>query len=157
MTDRTIEPHGARALPGQRAMNVLMRGVLAAPGLAHLAGKRLLVLYVIGRKSGKEYRIPVAYEREGGELLIGTSARWARNLRTGDIVTMRFLGKLVKMRVSMDVTERAATADYALIASKNPAFAKFNRLTVTDGVVSADDLRAAWAAGARGIRLAPLR
>lgn len=156
MTETTT-PQAARALPAQRAMNALMRGILATPGLAQLMGRQLVVLYVIGRKTGARYKVPVAYLRDGDELLIGTSARWVRNLRTGDTLMVRYLGRLVEVRVSMDDTEATATADYALIASRNPAFAKFNRLSVDNGIVDSGDLHAAWVAGARGIRLAPLR
>lgn len=155
MTDTTT-PQTARALPGQRAMNALMRGVLATPGLARLAGRGLIVLYVVGRKSGAQYTIPVAYVRDGDELLIGTSARWVRNLRTGDTLTVRYLGRRVEMSVQVDAGEAEAIADYATIVGQNAAFAKFNRITVDgDGRPNADDLRAAWKAGARGIRLTP--
>jgi hypothetical protein len=157
MSQLQNEPQAARALPGQRAVNVVMRAVLATPGLAQLAGKKVIVLYVVGRKTGTTYPIPVAYERDGAELLIGTSARWARNLRTGDTMTVRHLGRRMRMHVTIHSGEAEVTADYGFIVSRNPAFAKFNRIEVSStGVPDADDLHAAWAAGARGIRLTPL-
>jgi len=144
----------AGALPAQRAVNAVMRAVLATPGLAQLIGRRLLVLYVVGRKSGKQYVVPVAYLKDGDELLIGTSARWVRNLRTGDLLNVRYLGRRVRLAVRVSTSEAAVTADYGLIAANNPAFAKFNHLRVSsEGIPNADDLRAAWRAGARGIRL----
>ena len=41
----------ARTMPGQRAVNLLVRGLLRTPGLAPIVGGRLVTLYVVGRKS----------------------------------------------------------------------------------------------------------
>jgi hypothetical protein len=47
-------------MPGQRAVNLLVRGLLRTPGLAPIVGARLVTLYVVGRKSGRHYCVPVA-------------------------------------------------------------------------------------------------
>jgi len=54
--------------------------------LSRAAGRRLITLYVVGRKSGKRYSVPVAYTRDGDTLVVGTPFAWARNLRTGEPV-----------------------------------------------------------------------
>ena len=64
----------AHTMPGQRAVNLLVRGLLRAPGLAPIVGGRLVTLYVVGRKSGRHYCVPAAYMAEGNDLLIGTSS-----------------------------------------------------------------------------------
>jgi hypothetical protein len=39
-------------MPGQRAVNLVVRALLLAPGLAPIVGDRLVTLYVVGCKSG---------------------------------------------------------------------------------------------------------
>ncbi len=48
-------------------MGLLLRSPLHGP-----LGKRLLLLEYTGRKSGKRFRLPVAYVREERELLLAT-------------------------------------------------------------------------------------
>lgn len=43
-------------------------------------GKALITLYVVGRKSGRHYTVPVAYVPHDGALLFGTPFGWGRNL-----------------------------------------------------------------------------
>ena len=62
----------AQTLPLQGLVNQLVRGLLRVPLLCRLVGRRLITLYVIGRKSGRQYGIPVAYTRQQGVLLVGT-------------------------------------------------------------------------------------
>jgi hypothetical protein len=38
-------------MPGRRAVNLLVRALLRAPGLALIVCDRLVTLYVVGRKS----------------------------------------------------------------------------------------------------------
>jgi GGDEF domain-containing protein len=47
-------------MPGQRVVNLLVRGLLRTPGPAAIVGGRLAILYVVGRKSGRRYSVPVA-------------------------------------------------------------------------------------------------
>jgi hypothetical protein len=63
----------AQTMPGQRLVNLLVRGMLRTPGLCRLVGSRLVTLYVVGRKSRRCYPVPVAYLAQGEDLLIGTS------------------------------------------------------------------------------------
>jgi hypothetical protein len=65
----------AQTLPMQGLVNRLIRAVLRAPLLGRLAGKRLVTLYVVGRKSGRRYAVPVAYTRRGDSLLVGSQLR----------------------------------------------------------------------------------
>src|SRR5438034_11777581 len=63
------------------------------PGPSRIIGSRLATLYVAGRKSGRRYPVPVSYLAHGDDLLIGTSSGWARNLREGEPVAIRFKAK----------------------------------------------------------------
>lgn len=63
----------AHTMAGQRVVNLLVRGLLRIPGLGPIVGGRLVTLYIVGRKSGRSYSVPVAYIGDGNDLLIGTS------------------------------------------------------------------------------------
>jgi len=130
--------------------------MLRTPGLAPIAGSRLVTLYVVGRKSGRRYRVPVAYVTEGDGLLIGTSSGWGRNLRTGEPIAIRLKGKRRRADVHVSATEPEVVSAYAHMARANPTFAKFSNIHLSeDGEPDHHDLHLAWAAGARAIRLTP--
>lgn len=146
----------AQTLRFQGAVNALMRGALRTPLLCRLAGKRLTELHVVGRSSQRRYRIPVAYLRDGDSLLIGTPFAWGRNLRTGEPITIRLKGRLRVADVEVITDERGVTEAYRLMARDNHNFASFNSIGFDpSGEPRSDDLRLAWAAGARAFRLAP--
>lgn len=143
---------------GQRWVNLLVRGLLRTPGLCRIIGNRLVTVYVVGRKSGRSYPVPVAYLRQGHDLLIGTSSAWGRNLRTGDPVVMRFKGKLLRADVRTFTKKADVVSAYAHMARVNPAFARFTNVRVgADGEPDSHDLHLAWRGGARAIRLTPQR
>jgi len=48
-------PVRAQTLPVQGSANRIVRGLLRAPLLCRLAGRRLLVVYLVGRRSGRHY------------------------------------------------------------------------------------------------------
>jgi hypothetical protein len=144
----------AQTLALQSVVNRVMRGVLRTPLLCRAAGKRLIVVYFDGRKSGRRYAVPVAYVRDGDDLLVGTPFRWVRNLRTGEQITLRHKGKRRAADVQVYTDEADVVAKYALMARENHQFAKFNRIGFDDtGNPDEADLHLAWAAGARAVRL----
>ena len=138
----------------QGAANRLVRGLLRVPVVSRGIGRRLVTIYAVGRKSGKRYAVPVSYTRHEGTLLVGTPFRWARNLRTGEPVQIRYLGRLRTADVHVDTDEEAVVAGYAVIARDNASFARFNRIGSDEhGDPDPADLRRAWRAGARVVRL----
>lgn len=146
----------ARLLAAQDLVNRIVRGLLRTPLLSRLAGRRLVTLYITGRKSGRRYVLPVAYTRHEGDLLIGTPFGWGRNLRTGEPVTIRFKGRRRLADVLVLADEREVVDAYAVMARDNRAFAKFNDIGFDPaGNPVPADLRLAWAAGARAFRLTP--
>jgi deazaflavin-dependent oxidoreductase (nitroreductase family) len=143
---------------GQRWVNLLVRGLLRTPGFCRIIGNRLVTVHVVGRKSGRRYSVPVAYVRQGDDLLIGTSFAWGRNLRTGDTVAMKFKGKLLQADVRAFTKEADVVLAYAHMARVNPAFARFTNVRlVAEGEPDSHDLHLAWRGGARAIRLTPQR
>src|SRR5258708_24972083 len=79
----------AQRLALQGVANGVVRGMLRAPVVSRFGGERLVTLYVVGRKSGRRFTLPVAYTKQGKDLLIGTPFGWGRNLRTGEPLTIR--------------------------------------------------------------------
>src|SRR5215207_1101765 len=94
----------------QGVANWIVRGLLRAPVISRGIGQRLITLYVVGRKSGKRYTVPVAYTPHGGVLLIGTPFAWGRNLRTGEPVEVRFKGRRRTADVRV-LTDEAAVVE----------------------------------------------
>lgn len=149
---------GARAqtLALQGLANRVVRGMLRTPLLRRVVGNRLITVYVVGRKSGRHYAVPVAYTWHDAILLIGTLFAWGRNLRTGQPVDIRLRGKRRPADVEVLTDEAGVTEDYAIMAHDNHAFAKFNKIGFDEaGNPNSTDLHLAWAAGARVIRLTP--
>ena len=146
----------AQTLAAQSLVNRIIRGLLRTPLVSRLVGSRLVTVYVVGRKSGRHYTVPVAYTRHEGDLLIGTPFGWGRNLRTGEAVAIRLKGRrrLADVRVLAD--EQGVVDAYAIMARDNHNFAKFNSIGFdSDGNPVPADLHLAWAAGARAFRLTP--
>lgn len=138
----------------QGVANRIVRGLLRTPILSRRVGQHLITLYVVGRKSGKRYTVPVAYTADEGTLLIGTPFGWGRNLTTGVPVEVRYQGRRRVADVSAHTDEDQVVKDYAVIARANRNFANFNKIRI-DGQGNPDpgDLHLAWADGARSIRL----
>jgi deazaflavin-dependent oxidoreductase (nitroreductase family) len=146
----------AQTLGAQKLVNRLVLGLLRTPLLSQAIGRRLVTLYVTGRKSGRRYAIPVAYTRQDGDLLIGTPFGWGRNLRSGEPVTIRLRGRLRQADVQAYRDEADVTRAYAVMSSDNHNFARFNQITIgPGGQPDPGDLHKAWAAGARAFRLTP--
>jgi len=146
----------AQTLVLQGLVNRIVRGLLRTPLLCRVVGNRLITVYVVGRKSGRHYAVPVAYTRHDGILLIGTSFAWGRNPRTGEPVDIRFKGKRRPADVEVLVDENGVAEHYTVMARDNHNFAKFNKIGLDQaGNPSLTDLHLAWDAGARGFRLTP--
>ena len=140
----------------QGAANRVVRGLLRVPLLANLMGSRLVVLYLVGRKTGRRYSIPVAYIRHDGTLLIGSPFGWGRNLRTGEPVDIRLKGRRRPADVEVIADEAGVVELYGAIARENRAFANFNKIAIhPDGRPDQEQLHRLWLAGARVFRLTP--
>jgi hypothetical protein len=140
----------------QGAANAVTQGLLRVPLLNRLVGRRLIVIEVVGRTSGKVYRVPVAYTRHDGTLLVGTPFRWGRNLRTGEPVTILLMGRRTTADVVAFTEEPDVVTAYGIMARDNRQFASFNKIRLDEhGVPDPEDLHLAWEGGARAFRLTP--
>jgi len=107
-----------------RAVNVPMRAVLGLPFATPLGGSLMLISYT-GRKSGKAYRQPVSYVRDGDTLLTPGGGRWTLNLADGRAVRIRRRGRDESARPEL-VTEPAEVERLlGVIAGKNPRATRF--------------------------------
>jgi deazaflavin-dependent oxidoreductase (nitroreductase family) len=146
----------AQKLAMQGLANGVVRGLLRTPLLSSAVGGKLVTLYVTGRKSGRRYTVPVAYTRQGDDLLIGTPFGWGRNLRTGEPVQIRLKGRLRQADVQVYKDEADVTRAYAAMCRDNKQFAGFNKVGFDPaGNPNPEDLHLAWMAGARAFRLTP--
>ena len=146
----------ARTLPGQSVVNRIVRAPLHVPLLNRVVGARLVVIEVVGRRSGTRYDVPVAYTRQGADLLVGTPFAWGRNLRSGEPVTIRLQGSRRSADVEAITDEAGVIEAYATMARDNHRFAAFNGIGFDDeGRPDPADLRLAWTNGARAFRLTP--
>jgi hypothetical protein len=146
----------AETMAAQGLANRVVRGLLRTPLLSRAVGSRLVTLYIVGRKSGRRYTIPVAYTRDKDDLLIGTPFAWGRNLRTGEPVEILLKGRRRQADVRAYKDEADVTGLYATMCRDNKQFASFNKIGF-DGKGNPDpeELHLAWMAGARAFRLTP--
>lgn len=155
MTESGAHPQ-AHTLRGQAVANRIVRGLLRTPLICRIVGRRLVTVYVTGRRSGRRYAIPVAYTRDGADLLVGSPFPWTRNLRTGDRVALRLKGRLRQADVKVFTGEDDVVELYGQMCRDNRVFARFNEIGVDPaGVPDPDALHAAWSAGARALRFSP--
>ena len=91
-----------------------MRAALSLPFATPLSGNLMLISYT-GRKSGKAYRQPVSYVRDGDVLLTPGGGRWTLNLADGRPVRIRLRGRDAPARPELVTDpaelERAARRD----------------------------------------------
>ncbi len=93
-----------------KVMNPVMKAPLRWP-LPRLLDGTLVLLTYTGRKTGKQYTIPIGYFAWGeGELMSFSSARWWTNLRGGTPVTLLLKGRRVQA-VPTVIEEREAVID----------------------------------------------
>ena len=78
-------------------VNVPMRALLRLPFPTPLS-ERLMLIYYIGRKSGKAYRQPVSFVQQGDTLLTPGGGNWKWNLQDGQPVRIWLRGQEVLAR-----------------------------------------------------------
>jgi hypothetical protein len=97
MTDQShavVVSHPSEAM--LRAVNPALKFLLRTP-LAGPARKQLMVLSFTGRKSGKQYSIPVSAHRIDNQLYSLAGAGWTKNFRGGRAAEVMLDGKTTKM------------------------------------------------------------
>jgi deazaflavin-dependent oxidoreductase (nitroreductase family) len=129
-----------------KRVNVPMRVVLGLPFKTPLSGRLMLVTH-IGRKTGRRYRQPVSYGREGDTLVTPGGGRWTGNLRDGEPVTLHLAGRDVTARPTL--VRDADEVDRLLgqLVTENPRAARFVPFIEADGTIDGTKLENALAQG----------
>ena len=107
-----------------RTVNVPMRAVLALPFATPISGNLMLISYT-GRKSGKAYRQPVSYVRDGDVLLTPGGGRWTLNLADGRPARIRWRGRDQPVRPELVTDPAEVERLLGVIAEKNPRAGRF--------------------------------
>lgn len=85
-------------------INPLMKLILRSPFHGKVSGNLMLLTFT-GRKTGKQYTVPVGYVEMEGGLMVFTESNWWRNFQGGAAVRLRYKGR--------DVTGKAAIVEDA--------------------------------------------
>ncbi len=115
-----------------RAANVPMRAVLGLPFPTPL-GRRLMLARIVGRKTGRVYRQPLSYVRDGDALLTPGGGKWKLNLRADQPVTLRLRGRDVTARPEVVRDPDEIGRLFALMAEQNPAVLRFAGIRDDEG------------------------
>ena len=107
-----------------RAVNVPMRAVLSLPFATPLSRNLMLISYT-GRKTGKAYRQPVSYVRDGDTLLTPGGGRWTLNLADRRPVRIRLRGRDVTARPELATEPAEVERLLGVITRENPQAARF--------------------------------
>jgi hypothetical protein len=143
---------GRRQARVMRAVNVPMRAVLGLPFRTPLSANLMLLSYT-GVKSGKAYRQPVSYARDGETLLTPGGGRWTLNLKDGRPVTLRLRGRDVPAHADLVSDPAEVERLLGVIAAGNPRATRFIPLPRRpDGRLEPDALAAAVKHGFRIVR-----
>jgi hypothetical protein len=107
-----------------RVINVPMRAVLGLPVATPLGGS-LMLAFIRGRKTGKLYRQPISYVRDGDTLLSPGGGKWKLNLRPEMPVRIRLRGQ--DIMAAPELVSDPAEIDRLLttITKANPRAAAF--------------------------------
>jgi F420H(2)-dependent quinone reductase len=143
---------GRRQARIMRAVNVPMRAVLSLPFPTPLSANLMLLSYT-GVKSGKAYRQPVSYARDGETLLTPGGGRWTLNLKGGRKVALRLRGRTVPAHADLVSDPAEVERLLGVIAVGNPRAMSFIPLPRRpDGRLDPDALAAAIGHGFRIVR-----
>jgi hypothetical protein len=107
-----------------RVVNVPMRAVLSLPFPTPLSRNLMLVRYT-GRKSGRVYRQPLSYARDGEALLTPGGGRWTLNMEGGRPVRIRLRGRDVPARPELVREPGEVERLLDVIVRENPPAARY--------------------------------
>jgi hypothetical protein len=129
-----------------------MRRILALPFATPLS-KRLMLLYLTGRRSGRSYRQPVSYIKDGDSLLTPGGGNWKLNLEPGRPERIRLGG--LDFTARPDLIDDVDEIDSVLMTmtAANPRTASFIPIALRDdGPFDRDGLINAVTHGFRIVR-----
>lgn len=135
-----------------RVVNIPMRAALGLPFPTPLAD-RLMLVFLTGRKTGRSYRQPVSYVRDGPALLTPGGGNWKLNLSEGRPERIRLRGRDVLARPEIISDPDQVEKLLGIIAAASPVAGRFVAIPRgPDGRLDRSRLEAAVASGFRIIR-----
>jgi hypothetical protein len=135
-----------------RMINVPMRVILGLPFATPLSG-RLMLVFLTGRKTGKSYRQPISYVRQGTTLLTPGGGKWKLNLQADRPERLRLRGRdvLAQPELVGDIDEIERLL--AVMTAANPRVGTFVAIpTGPDGRLDRARLQTAVKYGFRVVR-----
>src|SRR5574341_400623 len=125
MAARTNRPLGRRLQARMmRVINVPMRIVLGLRFTTPLS-RRLMLVFLTGRKTGKSYRQPVSYVQQGTTLLTPGGGKWKLNLRASKPVQIRLRGRDILARPELIKDPDEIERLLKVMATANPSVNAF--------------------------------
>jgi hypothetical protein len=138
-----------------RVVNVPMRLILGLPTSTPL-GKRLMLVYLTGRKTGRLYRQPISYVRDAETLLTPGGGRWKLNLVEGQPTHVRLRGRDIALRPELVRDPVDVDRLLGIMSAKNPMVGRFVPIPKrADGHYDRDRLRLAIRHGFCIVRWSP--
>jgi len=107
-----------------RVVNVPMRLILGLP-ISTPLGKRLMLAYLTGRKTGRHYRQPISYVRDGETLLTPGGGRWKLNLVEHQPAHVRFRGRDISLGAELVRDPIEVDRLLGIMSAKNPMVGRF--------------------------------
>jgi deazaflavin-dependent oxidoreductase (nitroreductase family) len=132
----------ARMARRMRLVNVPMRLLLGLPFPTPLSSRLMLVTHT-GRKTGRRYRQPVSYVRDGDVLLTPGGGRWTDNLRDGEPVPVRLRGRQVMGRPHLVRDPDEADRLLRRMFERSRSVARFIPFMESDGTIDRSKLETA--------------
>jgi hypothetical protein len=107
-----------------RVINVPMRFVLGLP-ISTPLGKRLMLVHLTGRKTGRHYRQPISYVRDAETLLTPGGGRWKLNLGAGQPTHVHLRGRDISLRPELVRDPTEVERLLGVVSAKNPLVGRF--------------------------------
>ncbi len=127
--------------------NTVIIWMLRSP-LHWMVDTEMMLISYTGKKSGKQYTLPVNFVRNGNELLTTSlkTRSWWRNLRGGRQVTLLLQGKEINTISTAYEQEKDVVAGLQEIIQRRPGYSQYLKIGVDQaGKPSQEDLHRAAA------------
>jgi hypothetical protein len=137
-----------------RLVNHFTRPLLSLPFRTPIS-KRLMLIELIGRKTGRIYTQPVSYVRDGDTLLTPGGGNWKLNLREHQINRLHLNGKWIGALPELVRDPVTVTELLGRMQAASPGSARWIPVLNADGSVDPGKLGAALAHGFLIVRWRP--
>lgn len=140
-----IETNKRAARKPPEIANQMVKLLLRSP-LHRLISNSLLLLTFTGRKSGKQYTIPLGYGHRGNTLMLFTDHNWYKNLLVHPSVKVRLRGKELSGTAEVIRDQEQIAREMEAYVRQRPGAARAYGVTFdADGQPNAESLHNAAA------------